>query len=235
MSLPVYQVRKGQPWPAELFIEPDTKIMQRDFCRQTCLKSAEIMGPFAIEAESMPELLLHGLHDLAYSSQPASESLGPRHAAVALRRAEDLGARGPPPGLVVGVPLAALVDDIRSTGREALTRQARVGIAPEGKERLRQGLIFGTGRTKAAASDHPPGVDRQEHMEAFLPAQPVAPANIGQARQPSGSSALGIPSWDPGAIEGFIGTALSSQEPDEMQKKRYEGRVLLADLPIELL
>jgi hypothetical protein len=91
------------------------------------------MGPFAIEAESMPELLLHCLHDLAYSSQPASESLGPRHAAVALRWADDLGAIGPPPGLVVGVPLEALVDDIRSTGRETHARQARVGMAAEGQ------------------------------------------------------------------------------------------------------
>jgi hypothetical protein len=36
-----------------------------------------------------------------------------------------------------------------------------------------------------------------------------------------------------GAVEGFIDTALSGQEPDEMQKKRHEGRVLLADLPIK--
>ena len=193
------------------------------------------MGPFAIEAEGMPELLIHGLDDLPYSSQPASEPLGPRHLAVALRWADDLGAIGPPPGLVEGVSLEALVDDLWPTGREAHTRQARVGRAPEGKERLRQGLIFGAGRTTAEASDHPPGVDRQEHMEAFIPAQPVAPANISPARQPSGSSALGIPGGDPGAIEGFIGTALSSQEPDEMQKKRHEGRVLLAALPIELL
>jgi hypothetical protein len=72
-------------------------------------------------------------------------------------------------------------------------------------------------------------------MEAFIPAQPVAPTNIRQSRQPSGSSALGIPSRDPGAIEGFIGTALGGQEPDEMPKKRHKGRVMLADVPIALL
>ena len=166
MSLPVYQVRKGQPWPAELFIEPDTKIMQRDFCRQACLKSAEVMGPFAIEAERLPELLLHGLHDLAYSSQPASESLGPRHAAVALRRTDDLGALGSPARLVVGVPLEAFVDDVRPRGWGTHPRQAKVGIAAESKARFRQGLIFGACRTKAAASDHPNGIDCEQQMEA---------------------------------------------------------------------
>ena len=97
-------------------------MMQGDLCHQAHLQSAEVMGPFAIEAESMPELLLPCLHDLAYASQPAAEPLGPRPWAVALRWADDLGARGPPPDLMEGVPLAALVDDIRPTGREARTR-----------------------------------------------------------------------------------------------------------------
>src|SRR5215510_11364014 len=100
MRLPGHQVPKSKAWPAKLLIEPDTKIMQRHLCSQACLKSAEVMGPFAIDAESMPELLIHGLHDLPYSSQPASEPLGPRYLAVALRWADDLGAIGPPPSLV---------------------------------------------------------------------------------------------------------------------------------------
>src|SRR5215475_331439 len=179
MRLPGHQVRKSKAWPAELLIEPDTKIMQRDLCRQARLKATEVMGPFAIEAEGMPELLIHCLHDLAYACLPASEPLGPRHAAIALRWTDDLGAIGPPPSLVEGLPLEALIDDIRPTGREAHARQARVGRATEGKERLRQGLIFATGWPKAEAGDHPPGIDRQEQMEAFIPAQPVAPANIG--------------------------------------------------------
>src|SRR5688500_19994536 len=124
------------------------------------------MGPFAIEAEGMPELLIHGLHDLAYPSQPASEPFGPRRAAMALRWAEDLSAIGAPPGLVVRVPLEALVNDIRPAGQGPHARQARGGVAAEGKERLRQGLIFGTCSTKAEAGDHPAGVDRQEHTEA---------------------------------------------------------------------
>ena len=45
----------------------------------------------------------------------------------------------------------------------------------------------------------------------------------------------GTPGRAPGAVEGFIGTALGRQEPDEMQKKGDEGGVLPTDLPIILL
>ena len=76
MRLPGHQVPKSQAWPAELLIEPDTKIMQRNLGSQAGLQSAEVVGPFAIETESMPELLIHGLHDLPSSSQPASKPLG---------------------------------------------------------------------------------------------------------------------------------------------------------------
>jgi hypothetical protein len=34
------------------------------------------MGPFAIEAEGMPELLIHGLHALAYSASQRQSRLG---------------------------------------------------------------------------------------------------------------------------------------------------------------
>ena len=122
MRSPVHQVRKGQQWSAKLSIEPHTEVMESHLRRHTRLKPAEVMRSFAIEAEGMPELLLHGLHDLAYARPPASEPRGPRHAAMALRWADDPRAIGPPPGLVEGVPLEALVDDIRPTGREARTR-----------------------------------------------------------------------------------------------------------------
>src|SRR5262245_12104245 len=206
--------------------------MQRDLCRQTRLKSAEVMGPFTVEAEGMLELLIHGLHNLTHPSQPAPKPLGPRRSTIALRRTDDLSAIGLPPGLLVGLPFEALVDNRRPTGRCTYARQARVGMTAQGKERLRKGLILRTRRPETEAGDHPPGVDRQEHMEAFIPAQPVAPTNIGQAWQPSGSATLRIAGRDPGAIEGFIGTVLGGQELDEMQKKRHEGRVLLADVPI---
>ena len=75
MSLPVHQVRKSQMRPAELGMQPDAEVMQRNLRGQAHLKPAEIMGSFPIEAEGMGELLIHSLHDLAHPSHPASESL----------------------------------------------------------------------------------------------------------------------------------------------------------------
>src|SRR5689334_23558272 len=116
--------------------------MQGHLRCQTRLKSTEVMGPFTIEAEGMPELLIHGLDDLTHPRQAVPEPLGPRRSAIALGRAEDLGAIGLPPGLLIGLPFEALVDGIRPTGRGPHARQARVGMATEDKERLRQGVIF---------------------------------------------------------------------------------------------
>src|SRR5215813_158760 len=112
MRSPVHQVRKGQQWSAELSIEPHTEVMEGHLRRHACLKPAEVMGPLTIEAERMPELLIHRLHNLTYPSQPAPEPLGPRRSAIALRRADDLSAIGLPPGLLVGPPFEALVDHI---------------------------------------------------------------------------------------------------------------------------
>ena len=209
--------------------------MQRNLRGQARLKPAEIMRPFPIEAEGMRELVIHGLHALAHSSHPAPEPLGPRRPTVALGRADDLGAIGLPPGHLIGSPLEAFVDDLRPTGWSPNTRQAKVGMAAESKERFCQGLIFGAGRTTAEAGDHPDGVDRQQQMEAFIAAQPVAPATIGQARQPPRAPALGISCGDAGAVQRFIRTLLGRQQPHKMQKTRDQRLILLAYLAVELL
>src|SRR6187200_1186998 len=133
MNLPVYQVRKGQPRPAELLIQPDAEVVQGDLGGQARLKPAEIMRSLPVEAESMCELLIHRLHDLPHPSHPAPEPLGPRCPAIALGRAEDLGAIGPPPGHLIDLALETLVDDVWSAGRGAHARQARVGMATQGK------------------------------------------------------------------------------------------------------
>src|SRR5262245_16558256 len=118
---------------------------------QARLKPTEVMGPFPIEAEGMMELLVPRLHDLAHPSEPTPEPLGPRRPTIALGGADDLGAISPPPGLLVGLPLETLIDDIRSAGWGPNTRQTRVGMAAEGKERLRQGLLLRTRRPQTEA------------------------------------------------------------------------------------
>ena len=72
-------------------------------------------------------------------------------------------------------------------------------------------------------------------MDAFIPAQAVAPAASRQAGQPAGATTLGIAGRHPGAVEGFRGAALGRHEGDERQQKRDQGRRLLAALPSVLL
>src|SRR5215510_10007693 len=110
MRLPVHQVCKGQPRPAELFIQPDAEIMQGDLCGQACLKPAELMGPFTIQTEGMMELLVHCLHHLAYPRQPATQPLGPRRFTITLGRTDALGSIAPPPRSLLVLSLEALVD-----------------------------------------------------------------------------------------------------------------------------
>src|SRR4029453_14221291 len=179
MRLPVHQVREGQLRPAQLAIQPYAEVMEGHLRDQARLKPAEIMGPFPIEAEGMMELLVHRLHDLAHPSEPTPEPLGPRRPAIALGGADDVGAISPPPGHLVGLPLETFIDDIGSAGWGTHTRQTRERMAAEGKERLCQGLILRTRSPKPEAGDHPDRVERQEGVEALIPAQAVAPAAIG--------------------------------------------------------
>src|SRR5215467_4364122 len=129
MNLPVHQVCKGQPRPAELLIQPHAEVMQGDLRGQAPLQPAEGMGPFAIQAEGMLELVMDRLHNLADASEPAPQRLGPRRLTVPLRWADDLGAVGRPPRCMVRLALKALIDDIRTQRRGPDTGQARLGMA----------------------------------------------------------------------------------------------------------
>ena len=204
MRSPVHQVREGQPWPAQLSIEPDTKVMQRDLGRQAGPKPAEIMGPLPVQAEGMMELLIDRLDDLADSGEPAAQRLRPRPLAGALGRTEDLRPIGLPPHRMVCLPLKALIDDIRPQGWAPHTWQPRVGLAAQGKEGVGQGWVFGAGRAKAKAGNHLDWVDGQQQVEAFIPPQTVTPADIGQPGQPAGPATLRIPRRDARAVQRFI-------------------------------
>src|SRR4030095_6474208 len=145
MKLPIHQVRKGQPRPAQLFIQPDTKVMQGHLWGQARLQPAERMRPFPIEAKGVMEFLIDRLHNLADTREPAPPWLRPRPLAVALGWADALAAVGRPPRPMVRLALKALVDDIRTPRGSPDPGQPRLGIAAQGKKCLRQRLILGAG------------------------------------------------------------------------------------------
>ena len=193
MRVPIHQVGEGQPWPAELFIQPDTKVMQGNLRCQTDSKPTELMGPLPVQAEGMLELVVHRCNDLPEPSQPAPQGRWPWRLAIPLGRTEPLGPVGLPPRRMIRLPLKPLLDHLRPHSRAPHTRQSRMRPTAQGKAGLRQRLVFGTGWSKTKAGTHPHGVDHQQEMEPFIPAQPVTPTDIGQPRQPSGPLAFGIP------------------------------------------
>ena len=134
---------------------------------------------------------------------------------------------------------AALAQGLAVSGADNMYcvhgRLAWMGMVAQGKERLREGLGFGACRTKAEAGAHPQRVDCQEQMEAFIPAQPVAPANSSEAGQPAHATVLGIPRGDARAVEGFVRTPLGRQQRDEVQTTRHQRLIRLAHVAIELL
>jgi len=209
--------------------------MQSHLRRPSHLNPAQVMGPFPVQAEGMPELLIDGLPDLADPRPPAPELLGPRRPARALRRAEDLGTIRQPPGLRVGGPCEALVDAIRPARRGAYACQAWRGLAAQGKERLRQGVSCGACRPNAAARDHPPGVDRQEQREACLPAEAVAPAPSGSAWPPAPAPPLRLPRGDARAVARFVWTRLGRPHVDEGHKTGHQRLRGLAHVTMALL
>src|SRR5438067_771831 len=52
MSLPISQVHKGQPRPAELLIQPNAEVMQGKLRGQARLQPTECMGPFSIQPKA---------------------------------------------------------------------------------------------------------------------------------------------------------------------------------------
>src|SRR6516165_11534413 len=128
--------------------------MQGHLRGQAPLQPAEGMGPFSIQAERMLELVMDCLHNLADAREPAPEPLGPRRLTVPLRWADDLGPVGRPPRPLVGLPLKALIDDVRTLCGRPDTGQARMRLAAQSKKRLRQRLILGAGGPTAKTDDH---------------------------------------------------------------------------------
>ena len=71
---------------------------------------------------------------------------------------------------------------------------------PEGEEVPGHGLVLDAGWGKAEAGDDPLGIDRKQQVEAFIPAQAVAPANVSLPGQPTGAPAFGRPGGNTGTV-----------------------------------
>jgi len=102
------------------------------------------------------------------------------------------------------------------------------------EEGVRQGLVLGAGRSESETGDDPGRADRQQQVEPFEPPQAVAPADVGQAGQPSPPPALGIVGGCRRAVQGFEEVGGFAQNLS--QAAETGGDVVLGqvDQPVEL-
>ena len=153
MRLPVHQACEGQPCPAQVFIQPDTKVMQGHLCRQPDPKPTALVGPLPGQAKSVRELLVDRLCDPPHPCQPAPPGLGSQGLAMPLRRPEDLGPGGLPPRSMRRVPPKSFSTTYGPRAGASHARQPRLWPVPQGKESLGQRLVLAASWPKAKARD----------------------------------------------------------------------------------
>jgi hypothetical protein len=95
-------------------------------------------------------------------------------------------------------------------------------------------LILSAGRPEAKAGDDSEGIDGHQHVKAFVPPPPGAPADIDEAGQPTEATALGLPRGCWGAVQSLKRTRLRLEPLDPIAKAGDQGVGVLADPAVEL-
>ena len=215
-------------------VEPDTEIVQGDPSRQPGLKTVQLVRTLPVQREGMVELVEDGLHDLAYPGQPAAHCFGPGIPAVAPGRTDYPGSVAVSPPLSRPPGPQSLCPLHTSLGLVPPKWATWDGGMPEGTEILGQGLVLGAGCGKAETGNAALGIDGKQQVEARIPAQPVAPANIRLTGQPTGAPAFGGPGRDTGTVQCFVDATLSSQQVHQVAGESRQGLVMVLGQPVEL-
>jgi hypothetical protein len=216
-------------------IEPETKIVQADFGSQTSLKAGQIMGTLTRQAKGIQEFVVDRFDDLPDTGQPTAQRFGPANALAALMWGShqlDVSLCMPP--LTWPLSGKAFVGYIGSLSRQATTGQTCRRSLANREQGLGQVLIMGADRPKAKTSNHSQGGDTQQQMKAFVPAEAIAPTDIGLPSQPASAAAFGIASHGRGTIQDLIAALLGLQQADQKQAERRDRIVRLAQESIEL-
>jgi hypothetical protein len=216
-------------------IEPDAKIVQTDFSSQPSLKSGEIVRALTSQAKSIQEFVVDRFDNLSDAGQPAAQGLGPSYPFAPLM------GWGDQIDVLLDVPASAwpfssntLVSHIGSMSRQACTGQTWRWPLASGKQGGSQVLIMGTGRAEAKTSHDAQRSDTQQQMKAFVPANPITPANIRLTCQPPQTTSFGIASDSGCAIQHLVEALLGLQEVDQVQAKRGDLIAVRSHEPIEL-
>jgi hypothetical protein len=156
-QLPVNQISEGQRGSVELAVEPDAKVVQADFGRQTSLKARQVMRPFPIQAKGVEQFVIDRFNDLSDTGKPAPQRFGPaRTMTGGMGSGNDLRQLGQ--GSPSWFASKALIGHILRQRRQPRAGQARSGAKPSAKQRLSQSFIVGRGGPKPEPVMTPEGV-----------------------------------------------------------------------------
>src|SRR5213079_2502733 len=234
-NLPVEQIGESQRLATQLHVEPEAKVMQSDFRRQARLKAVQRVRAFTSQPEGIEQLVIDGLNDLTQPSQPASPGFGPAHFTALVRRADHLCTILRVPAAMQVIACKAFISDIDALRRSADTGQTRRGMPPNSKEGFGQRMVIATGGGEAKAGDHTRRGNRGEQMEALIPTNAIAPADIGLSGQPSAATSLGISRGNARTVQRFIQATLRLQLVHQVQTESHDDIALLTLQAIELL
>src|SRR6266478_4297813 len=216
-------------------IEPDTKIVQTDFGCQTSLKSSQVVRTLTSQAKGIQELVIDGFDDLSNACQPPTQGFGPANPFdFLMRRSHQIHLMLLLPASSRSLSGKAFVSHIGALSGQSCTGQTRRWGLSSSKQGFGQRLIVSTGGSEAKAGNHPERSHTQQQMEAFVPANASAPANVGLTRKPSYTTSLGITRHGSRTIEHLIGTALGLHELHQVQSKGRDGITMRTHELVEL-
>src|SRR6266700_7879167 len=235
MNSPVKQISESQRVAPKLQVEPEAKVMQGHFRSQACLKAIQRMRTLTSQPKGIEQLAIDGLNDLTQSSQPASPGFGPMHLTALMRGADHLSMILLMPVPMQQITCEAFVSHIDALCWRTNTGQTRRRLLASGEKGLGQRMVVATACGKAKAGNHASWRNGSQQMEALIPANAVAPADIGLSRQPAGATPLGIARGNARTVQGFIQAALCLQVLNQVQTEGHDDIALLPLQPIELL
>src|SRR5215210_7287005 len=163
------------------------------------------MGSLSPQAESVEQLIVDALYDLADCGYPPPQAFGPASfAGVALGGMDDISTVALQPAPVVFFALEALVSNVSSREGRAHADESGVRMGPDLEEGLRQRLVGSRGGSETEACDNPSRICGGEQTKALIPSQTIGPTNVSVAGQPSVPSALTVPNWHSRAVQSLV-------------------------------
>ena len=104
-----------------------------------------------------------------------------------------------------------------------------------GEKGLGQRMVIATGQSLAKPANHAGRSNRREQMEALIPANAIAPADVGLSGQPSRATPLGIARGDARTVQRLVQTMLRFHLVHQEQTEGHDHIAMLLRHSIELL